>query len=298
MKNTPFIRKTIIMWIFLVVSVININCALAKEMSAAEAKANARAMGSGLSGMVQGFATTDIEVNASIKKGLNYQGTDSNTIPEQKLNSSNMEGEASIKKENSKQAEIVRKGFYTREDHDLAALSKSLGKAREAQKDPEKYVKFLSGNKECEEMKKEDIISKAEYVCDEYADWKDNNCKVGQIVEVDAKHRYQCEIKREKRTGYCEKKLVGIDCEGRHPCAFEGENGGGLYTSESNREFAASSGGKFKWNYDSSSSELVFGNDSSYSYDAGESCGVQEFIAKFQFLMDVYKQGACYQKLY
>ena len=48
--------------------------------------------------------------------------------------------------------------FYNREDHDLEALSKSLDKARAVQKDPEKHVKFLSGNRECKEMKKEDIL--------------------------------------------------------------------------------------------------------------------------------------------
>ena len=201
------------------------NVVKASEMSSAEAKSNARALGGSLSSKVQGFASTSVESNEAMKKGLNYKGTDTATIPEQKLNSSNMEGEASTKKANSKQAELVEKGFYNREDHDLEALSKSLDKARAAQKDPEKHVNFLSGNRECKEMKKEDILSKAEYVCDEYADWKDNNCKVGQIVEVDAKHRYQCEIKREKKEGFCEKKLVAWCDGGVRNCGY---NAGGI----------------------------------------------------------------------
>jgi hypothetical protein len=86
---------------------------------------------------------------------------------------------------------------------------------------------------------------------------------------------------------YCEERLEDLECESKVPCAFDKAEGeGGLYTSSSNREFASSSGGKFKWNYNEGTGELMFGNESSYSYDdADESCLTKQFTAKF-FIKD------------
>ena len=91
----------------------------------------------------------------------------------------------------------------------------------------------------------------------------------------------------EDRLFYCTRKIKDVKCISEVACSFDNAEGeGGLYTSASNREFASSSGGKFKWNYNQSTGELMFGNESSYSYDdADESCLTKEFTAKF-FIKD------------
>ena len=91
----------------------------------------------------------------------------------------------------------------------------------------------------------------------------------------------------EDRLFYCNRSIKDVNCSSKSPCAFDKAEGeGGLYTSASNSEFASSSGGKFKWNYNEGTGELMFGNESSYSYDdADESCLTKEFTAKF-FIKD------------
>ncbi|MDA0938961.1 MAG: hypothetical protein O3C05_01570 [Proteobacteria bacterium] len=196
------------------------------SISVAESKENARKIGQNILGTtINNAARTEVESNKSIKEGLNYKGTSSTVLPEKNMNALQIEGEATHKKNNSKEASIIESAFYNREDHDIAALSKSLDGARDAQKNPENHVNFLGGSKDCEEIKSEDFTTKEKYICDEYASWKDTNCKIGRVVKVDAKHKYQCEIKRDKREGTCEKTLKAW-CEGGvRNCGY---NAGGI----------------------------------------------------------------------
>jgi hypothetical protein len=95
----------------------------------------------------------------------------------------------------------------------------------------------------------------------------------------------------EEQLFFCNRSIKDVNCSSKTPCAFDNAEGeGGLYTSASNSEFASSSGGKFKWNYDYSKGELVFGNDTKYSYNCrdeggGDGCCTKEFSARF-FIKD------------
>ena len=114
-----------------------------------------------------------------------------------------------------------------------------------------------------------------------YVDVEDMRVKeVKQICEED-----------EDKLFYCNRSIKDVNCSSKSPCAFDKAEGeGGLYTSASNSEFASSSGGKFKWNYNFGTGELTFGNDVEYSYDCrdegrGDGCCTKEFSAKF-FIKD------------
>ena len=192
----------------------------------ATSKQNARSIGQGLLGKVQGSASSSIEGNNNLVKGLNYQGTSSTVLPQKNMNSEQLKGEAELMKKGSMEGELIEKGFMNREDYDTDALKKDLNKAKDAQKNPERYIgDLLSQSKECEQINKEDITSKTKEICDEYVDWKDNNCKVGQVVKVDAKHDYKCKVTRDKREGVCNKKLRAWCDGGVRNCGY---NAGGI----------------------------------------------------------------------
>jgi hypothetical protein len=189
-------------------------------------KQKARSIGQGLLGKVQGSASSSIEGNKDLVKGLNYKGTSSTVLPQKNMNSEQLKGEAELMKKGSKEGELIEKGFMNREDYDTNALRKDLDIAKDAQKNPERYIgDLLSQSKECEQIDKEDITSKTKEACDEYVDWKDNNCKVGQVVKVDAKHDYKCKVTREKREGVCNKKLRAWCDGGVRNCGY---NAGGI----------------------------------------------------------------------
>ena len=189
-------------------------------------KQNARSIGEGLLGKVQGTASSSIEGNNDLAKGLNYKGTSSTVLPQKNMNSEQLKGEAELMKKGSIEGELIEKGFMNREDYDTDALRKDLNTAKDAQKNPERYIgDLLSQSKECEQINKEDITSKTKETCDEYVDWKDNNCKVGQVVKVDAKHDYKCRVTREKREGVCNKKLRAWCDGGVRNCGY---NAGGI----------------------------------------------------------------------
>ncbi|MDA0938778.1 MAG: hypothetical protein O3C05_00595 [Proteobacteria bacterium] len=185
-------------------------------------KQNARSIGEGLLGKVQGTASSSIEGNNDLAKGLNYKGTSSRVLPQKNMNSEQLKGEAELMKKGSIEGELIEKGFMNREDYDTDALRKDLNTAKDAQKNPERYIgDLLSQSKECEQINKEDITSKTKETCDEYVDWKDNNCKVGQVVKVDAKHDYKCRVTREKREGVCNKKLRAWCDGGVRDCGYD-----------------------------------------------------------------------------
>lgn len=189
-------------------------------------KQKARSIGQGLLGKVQGSASSSIEGNSDLVKGLNYKGTSSTVLPQKNMNSEQLKGEAELMKRGSIEGELIEKGFMNREDYDTDALRKDLDIAKDAQKNPERYIgDLLSQSKECEQIDKEDITSKTKEICDEYVDWKDNNCKVGQVVKVDAKHDYKCKVTREKREGVCNKKLRAWCDGGVRNCGY---NAGGI----------------------------------------------------------------------
>ncbi len=91
----------------------------------------------------------------------------------------------------------------------------------------------------------------------------------------------------EDKLFYCIRKIKDVKCISEVACSFDNAEGeGGLYTSASNREFVSSSGGKFKWDYNQSTGELIFGNDTANAYDCqdegvGDSCCTREFTARF-----------------
>ena len=77
------------------------------------------------------------------------------------MNSEQLKGEAELMKRGSIEGELIEKGFMNREDYDRDALKKDLNKAKDAIKNPERYIgDLLSQSKECEQIDKEDITSK------------------------------------------------------------------------------------------------------------------------------------------
>ena len=64
-------------------------------------KQNARSIGQGLLGKVQGTASSSIEGNNDLAKGLNYKGTSSTVLPQKNMNSEQLKVEAELMKKGS-----------------------------------------------------------------------------------------------------------------------------------------------------------------------------------------------------
>ena len=199
------------------------------QLVQAEAKIFAR----GQLPIIQNYAKTDIERNEDIKKGLNYQGTD---VPERKYIDGNMTDaargmqerqetqESQEEEDGSKGSEVkkmskagitslIKLNQINRETH-IEGIKESnlLDRARYAEKQPERYIDFLSGKySDCKQIEGDEVKNRSIQLCDEYVDTAENRCAIGRIVEVDARHKYRC-IKEKKRFKRISKSILNLTC--------------------------------------------------------------------------------------
>lgn len=148
---------------------------------------------------------------------IKYQGT---ALPEKNLVHGNMEAEARARlvDENFEASQVVKKGFLRSKEFDIRANAEFLDKARDAQKNPEDKIKWLTGQyTDCKQEGGEDIKDELFKTCDIYRGISDKSCHMGQLVEVDAKHKYECHQEREIKAKKCHRNLK-VWCEKKHDC--------------------------------------------------------------------------------
>jgi hypothetical protein len=134
---------------------------------------------------------------------INYKGTN---LPELKYSSGNMQ-DAAREKADSKIGKIISTGFIRKKEFKVTSKDSFLDKANHAQANPEEYVNWLTGKYEDCVQEPEASFSKEVKTCDEYQEIKEQSCHVGRLIEVDAKHNYECLRKREKFAKVCIKTL-------------------------------------------------------------------------------------------
>lgn len=190
----------------------------------ANAKKEAEAIGSINLNKAQGLATQDPTSNkvnqVSVAEVMNFQGTE---VPEKTFADGNMY-DASQKKStdaNSNESIVVKDAFMKQKEFRIDGKDTFLDKADHVQKNPETYVDWLKGKySDCEQKGGDDLIAKEKFTCDEYQQITDKKCKIGRIVEVDAKHSYQCKRKRVSENKVCSKSL-NVTCQIQYKAAPE-----------------------------------------------------------------------------
>lgn len=145
--------------------------------------------------------------NTTAGQGINFQGTE---VPEKAYIDGNMEMAARNKAvdESFTAGDMAKKGFLRGKEFEIKANDTFLDKAQYVQKHPEEYVKGLSGKyTDCESRGGADVKYLSLKTCDEYQEITNNSCKIGQVIEVDAKHRYECVKKRITLEKKCTRQL-------------------------------------------------------------------------------------------
>ena len=196
----------------------------------ANAKKEAEAIGSINLNKAQGLATQDPTSNkvnqVSVAEVMNFQGTE---VPEKAFADGNIY-DASQKKStdaNSNESIVVKDAFLKQKEFRIDGKDTFLDKADHVQKNPETYVDWLKGKySDCEQKGGDDLIAKEKFTCDEYQQVTDKKCKIGRILEVDAKHSYQCQRKRVSENKICSNNLT-VTCEKKYDC----DSGGIVLTS-------------------------------------------------------------------
>jgi hypothetical protein len=145
--------------------------------------------------------------DATVGQSINFKGTE---VPEKAYNDKNMKEVASNKAadENFTAGIIAKKGFLRSKEFEIKHSDTLFDRAKDAQKNPESYVAGLTGKyTDCKSQGGDDVKYLSLKTCDEYQEISDHTCKVGQIMEVDAKHKYECNKKRVALEKKCSRKL-------------------------------------------------------------------------------------------
>lgn len=188
------------------------------------AKQHGRDIAQGLSGKVFQSVTTDISQNKgendlSVGGIINFQGTD---VPETKLSDGGMYSSAKSKIESDESAAMVNSAFLKQKDFVPNKNDSFLDRAKNIQKSPEQYIDWIDGKYTgCEEQEGEKFLAKETKVCDEYHQISENQCRIGQEIEVDAKHKYECSRKRVVQYKSCKNRLT-VKVEKKENCGSQG----------------------------------------------------------------------------
>jgi hypothetical protein len=163
----------------------------------------------GMQGNFEGIISQGL--TKDMKESLNY--TDIEELDETKYNNAEKYTNADIKNlatdkaTEDYKANLVKEGFVKWKAYDLKKED-FTDKAKDVMKDPENYVEWLKGEySDCKTIEGDVLESKSTKTCDEYYGVSENNCKIGQIVEVDSSHKYQCFKERNYTEKLCSKKL-------------------------------------------------------------------------------------------
>jgi hypothetical protein len=176
---------------------------------------------------IPSLAVAEPALTPEISSIINYQGTD---LPEKSFASGNM-ADAARGKADNETGKLVGTSFMRQSEYKISHEDSFLDKAKHAQSNPESYVDWLSGKyfldkakhaqsnpesyvdwlsgkyEDCSQEGGEPIFSKERRTCDEYQELSEQRCHVGQLIEVDAKHNYECLRKREKFAKVCTRTL-------------------------------------------------------------------------------------------
>lgn len=185
----------------------------AKAYDTAQAKRDGQSLANGSMGKAQSTTQRPLgEIipgtkDATAGQSINFKGTE---VPEKAYNDKNMKEAASNKAadENFTAGAIAKKGFLRSKEFEIKHTDTLFDKAKDAQKNPESYVAGLTGKySDCKSQGGANVKYVSLKTCDEYQEITDRSCKVGQVIEVDAQHKYECNKKRVALEKKCSRKL-------------------------------------------------------------------------------------------
>lgn len=186
--------------------------ALSHAQDMAKAKQAGKDLGLATISKPQEFAKTPI--GGEVASVINYQGTN---LPELSYADGNMAA-AAREKAKGEMGELIENSFLRQGEYKKSLQGSFLDKTRHIQANPETYVDWLKGSYEdCKQEGGEQVLSTQKVTCDEYQEIKEQSCHIGQLVEVDAKHNYECLRRRDKFSKVCIRTL-SVRVEERENC--------------------------------------------------------------------------------
>jgi len=227
-----------------------------KEIGQAGSGKSSQILNSGLDQNLSG--------NITAAEALNFQGTD---IPESKLAHVDLEAESkrSFLDPNNEHVKLIKSADENLDAVELNTNNTKFDRAKDAQKNPENYIDWLTSKySDCINTGGEEVNYENYKVCDIYHGISENACKIGKLLEVDAKHSYECVKERNTYNKNCKKSLK-VWCDRKPDC-----DSGGIITS------SVASDMQFSYSYP----ELLIGTIADNYWQ--HSCGAFERITKFK----------------
>jgi len=158
------------------------------------------------------------EEDLSVGGILNYQGS---SPPEVQYGEGGISSAANDLAHSHGYLSLVTNSMAKIDDEDLSLNDAFLNKSRLIQKNPEKYVDWITGGyPDCEGDEENEIVNKTTKTCDEYHQITDKQCLIGRNIQVEARHKYECHKERLVEKKSCFKKLTvrceqGTDCDSK-----------------------------------------------------------------------------------
>lgn len=180
-----------------------------KEIGQAGSSKSSQILNGGLDQKLPGDIT--------VRDALNFQGTD---IAESKLSHIDLEAESKRRflDPNNEHVKLIKSADDNLDAVELNTNNTKFDRAKDAQKNPENYIDWLTSKySDCTNTGGEEVNYENYKVCDIYHGISENTCKIGKLVEVAAKHSYECVKERNTYNKNCKKSLK-VWCERKPDC--------------------------------------------------------------------------------
>lgn len=184
----------------------------ATDMNAAKQKAN------DLIGSVGGFVP-----NSSVDLQQSVPAYETSSPQETGYIDSNMYDEAREKAVTDSASQLIGTSHDTRPEFEMDRNTNPIfTKSEDIINNPNAVIDSLTGRYgACEQEGGEALMQTQTHTCDEFQEVSEASCAVGQLVEVDADHKYQCQRQREYETKTCNKTL-SLSCISQGSCSTGG----------------------------------------------------------------------------